>query len=81
MKIQRVLVNQRKAQLELVTRSGKSFPFPFAKLKPRPSSKDRLVKAFVDDELGNEAVTYSLASGREGSVHIDHALEYNQEPK
>jgi hypothetical protein len=81
MKIHRVLVNQRKAELQLVTRSGKSYAFPFAKLTPRPSSKDRLVKAYVDEELGNEAVTYALASGAEGSVHIDHALEYNQEPK
>jgi len=35
----------------------------------------------VDKELGNEAVTYLLESGREGTVHIDHALEYNQDPK
>jgi len=34
----------------------------------------------VDKELGNEAVTYILASGAEGTVHIDHALEYNQDP-
>jgi DNA-binding TFAR19-related protein (PDSD5 family) len=35
----------------------------------------------VDKELGNEAVTYVLESGDEGAVHIDHALEYNQDPK
>ena len=74
-------MNQRKAQLELVARSGKSYPFPFAKLIPRPSSKDRLVEASVDDDLGGEAVTYALTSGAEGSVHIEHALEYNQEPR
>jgi hypothetical protein len=34
----------------------------------------------VDEELGNEAVTYVLESGAEGSVHVDHALEYNQDP-
>src|SRR5687767_11155930 len=68
MKIHRVLVNHRKAQLELVLRSGKVFPFPFAKLRPRPSAKDRVREVYVDQELGSEAVTYVLASGAEGSV-------------
>jgi hypothetical protein len=34
----------------------------------------------VDRELGDEACTYVLASGDEGTVHIDHVLEYNQDP-
>jgi len=80
MKLRDVIVNNRKAQLELVSRSGRSLPFPFVKLDPKPSAKDRVVEAFVDKELGNEAVTYVLESGAEGSVHIDHALEYNQDP-
>ncbi len=81
MKIHRVVVSNRKAQLELVLRSGKSYPFPFAKLQPRPSAKNRIESAYVDSELGNEAATYVLSSGAEGSVHLDHALEYNQDPK
>ncbi|MBN1607676.1 MAG: XRE family transcriptional regulator [Polyangiaceae bacterium] len=81
MKLRSVVVNNRKAQLELVLRSGRTYPFPFAKLQPRPSSKDRIREAYVDRELGSEAVTYVLASGAEGSVHIDHALEYNEDPK
>lgn len=80
MKVRRVIVNNRKAQLELVVRSGKSYPFPFARLRPRPTAKNRICDACVDAELGNEAVTYTLASGDEGSLHIDHALEYNQDP-
>jgi hypothetical protein len=80
MKIHAVVVNNRKAQIELVLRSGKSYPFPFTKLHPRPSSKNRIERAYVDRELGNEAATYVLESGAEGSVHIDHALEYNQDP-
>jgi|SRR5688572_5833456 hypothetical protein len=81
MKIHRVVVNNRKARLELILRSGRSYPVPFARLSPRPSSKDRVREAYVDRELGNEAATYVLASGAEGSVHIDHAREYNKEPK
>src|SRR5205814_10069568 len=28
----------------------------------------------------SESVTYILESGEEGSVHIDHGLEYNEDP-
>lgn len=80
MKIRRATVNNRKAQLELTVRSGKLFPIPYAKLDPRPTRKNRIREAHVDKELGSEAVTYILESGEEGSVHIDHALEYNQDP-
>jgi DNA-binding phage protein len=73
-------VNNRKAQLELVVRSGKVYPIPFAKLDPTPSAKDRVREAYVDKELGSEAVTYVLASGEEGAVHLDAALEYNEDP-
>lgn len=34
----------------------------------------------VDKELGGEAVTCVLESGAEGTIHIDSALEYNQDP-
>ena len=80
MKIHHATVNNRKAQLELTVRSGKVFPVPYAKLDPRPTPKNRIQKAYVDKELGSEAVTYVLESGDEGSIHIDHALEYNQDP-
>jgi hypothetical protein len=80
MKVRRAVVNNRKAQLELTVRSGKVFPVPYAKLDPRPTSKNRVREAYVDKELGSEAVTYVLESGEEGSVHIDQALEYNEDP-
>jgi DNA-binding TFAR19-related protein (PDSD5 family) len=80
MKLRRVTVNSRKAQVVLVTRSGKELPFPFSKLAPRPSPKNKITRVFVDPELGGEAATYVLESGAEGSVHVDHALEYNQDP-
>jgi len=78
MKIRRATVNNRKAQLELTVRSGKVFPVPYAKLDPRPSAKNQIRAVYVDKELASEAVTYILESGDEGSVHIDHALEYNE---
>jgi hypothetical protein len=37
-------------------------------------------EVFVDPELDREGFTYRLASGDEGSVHIDAVLEYNEDP-
>jgi len=79
-KVRTVRVNNRKRQLELETRSGRVLPVPFPKLDPRPTSADRVAEAYVDPELGNEGVTYRLQSGTDGSVHVDHALEYNRDP-
>ena len=81
MKVRRVAINNRKAQLELSTSAGETLPFPFSKLTPRPTKRNRIREAFVDPELGREGITYVLESGAEGSVHIDHALEYNEDPR
>jgi hypothetical protein len=80
-KIRRLTVNQRKAQLEIGVSSGRIYPFPFSRLDPRPTPKNRIRAAFIDRELGNEGVTYVLESGAEGSLHIDHVLEYNEDPR
>jgi len=79
MKILRVEANNRKHVFEVRT-SRESLTFPYEKANPAPSSTDRITKVFVDTELGREAFTYSLASGAEGSVHIDSVLEYNEDP-
>jgi predicted XRE-type DNA-binding protein len=79
-KVRAVVVDNRKARLELWTRSGEMLPFPFSRLRPRPTRRNRIREAFVDPELGREGVTYVLESGAEGVVHIDHALEYNEDP-
>jgi hypothetical protein len=80
LKIRRVIVNQRKAQLEVVVANGAVYPLPFSQLSPRPSSTNRVRDAYPDKELAKEALTYVLESGAEGSVHIDAVLEYNQDP-
>lgn len=81
MKIRRVAVNHRKAQLEITVGSGEMLPMPFSQLSPRPSAANRMLAARLDKELANEAVTYVLASGAEGSVPLDAVLEYNQDPR
>ena len=79
MKMKRVKPNNRKKAFE-VTTYNKTYLFPYAKLDLRPSPTNPLVVVSVDRELGDEAFTYVLASGDEGTVHIDHVLEYNQDP-
>ena len=79
MKIRGVAVNNRKKSFEV--RAGRrTLPFPFAKAAPEPSTADPVSRAFVDRELGGEAFSFVLASGREGTVHIEEVLEYNQDP-
>ncbi len=47
---------------------------------PAPTAVDPISRVFVDKELGGEGVTYELASGKTGTVHIEQILEYNQDP-
>ncbi|MHB1910894.1 MAG: hypothetical protein ACYCTI_02425 [Acidimicrobiales bacterium] len=79
MNITGVELNNRKHAFEVRTRR-ETLPFPYSLADPAPSTDDRPVEVFVDPELGREAFTYRLASGAEGSVHIDSVLEYNEDP-
>ncbi|MBW1703642.1 MAG: hypothetical protein JRJ86_00565 [Deltaproteobacteria bacterium] len=79
MKIKKVTANNRKKAFE-VQAGTKLFLFPYAKLKQGPTHSNPVRSVFVDKELGREAFTYVLDSGEEGSVHIDHVLEYNEDP-
>jgi predicted XRE-type DNA-binding protein len=81
MKIKSVVANNKKARLELTVFSGKVYPYPYVLLEPPPTLDNKIKKVYVDRELGCEGVTYELASGEEGTVHIDYALEYNRDPK
>ena len=79
MKIKAVTANNRKHAFEVQT-SRRSFLFPYAKADPPPTTDEPVVDASVDGEIGREAFTYRLISGREGTVHIEQVLEYNQDP-
>jgi hypothetical protein len=63
-----------------VTAAGKRLMFPFARLEVQPTPDDPVAKVYVDRELGAEGFTYLLESGRDGTVHIEDVLEYNQDP-
>lgn len=79
MKIKRVTINNRKKALEIETAKG-SFALPFSKLQLKPTLKDRIKVAYIDSELASSAVTYTLESGKEDSVHLDAFLDYNRDP-
>jgi hypothetical protein len=78
-KIRDVRANNRRRAFEVRTHRG-VYPFPYAVADPRPTPDDRVAEVAVDPELGREGFTYTLESGAEGSVHVDHVLEYNEDP-
>jgi len=78
-KIRSVTFNNRKKGFQ-VRVSGMVLWFPYGKLELRLSSRDPVVRAFVDPEVGREGFTYQLKSGQEGTVHIEQVLDYNQDP-
>jgi len=80
MKVKNVSINNRRKEFLVTTHSGLAYTFPYAEADPRPDSGNRIEEVFVDKEFGNEAITYVLNSGDEGSIHIEQILEYNEDP-
>lgn len=79
MKITSVTANNRKRAFEVKAHRGQ-WLFPYSKAEPTPTPTDPLAELYIDPELGREGFTYLLASGTEGSVLMDHVLDYNEEP-
>jgi hypothetical protein len=80
MKIQSVTHNNRKKAFQ-VKASKKLFQLPYSKVDPQPGAADPIARVFVDKELGSKGFTYVLESGKEGTVHGEQVLEYNQDPR
>jgi hypothetical protein len=78
-KVEAVVFNNRKRLFEIVA-EGTQYPFPYAKVDPPLMAGDRVVSVEIDPEIGCEGFIYRLASGAEGLVHVEQALDYNQEP-
>lgn len=70
--------NKRKAFLVQVGK--RTLPFPFVKASPPPTRLDAVTSVVVDEDTGRESFTYELASGAEGTIHVEQVLEYNQDP-
>ena len=80
MKIRSVTHNNRKKTFALRT-STKALVLPYSQTDPVPTAENPVREVFVDDEAGREAFTYVLNSGASGTVHIEHVLEYNRDPR
>ena len=79
MKIRSVAHNNRKRLFE-VALGRRQLAFPYAKARPAPSHADPVVRAWVDTEIAREGFSYTLTSGRSGTVHQEQVLDYNQDP-
>ncbi|HVP37627.1 MAG TPA: hypothetical protein VMS93_00435 [Candidatus Saccharimonadales bacterium] len=79
MKIRSVRHNNRRRAFEVSTSRGRLL-FPYSKGRPCPTNADRVREVHVDEDLGREGFTYTLDSGREGTVHVEQVLDYNQDP-
>jgi hypothetical protein len=79
-KINQVEFNNRRKDF-VVTVGARTLHFPYSKVAPHPGARNTVIRAYVDPELGSEAFTYVLADQGEGTVHVDHVLEYNEDPE
>lgn len=79
MRVESVKANNHRRVFELVM-AGKEYPFPFVKADPVPTPADPIISMRIDHEAAFEGFIYTLASGAEGFVHGEQALDYNQDP-
>jgi len=78
-KIRSIRANNRKRVFE-VHGAARTFAFPYALLRVRPTRENRVAGVFPDEELGGEGFTYRLEDGTEDTVPMDAVLEYNRDP-
>ncbi len=78
MKIRAVRFNNRRKAFE-VQIQRRALLYPYAKLDPALKAGDLVREAYVDPELGGEGFSYVSESGREGTVHAEQVLEYNED--
>jgi len=78
-RIRSVTANARRKAFDVVV-PGRTYTFPYARCTPRPSGSDPVIEVFVDKELANQAFTYRLRHGGEGSVHAEQVLDFNKDP-
>jgi predicted XRE-type DNA-binding protein len=78
-KIQSVHFNNRKKAFEVRMRN-RVFVYPYARMERALEAGDQVREAFVDPEIGREGFSYVLDSGREGTIHAEQVLDYNEDP-
>jgi len=78
-KIRRVTFNNR-TQSFGVRVGAVDHEFPYAALERSAPRRLRVVRAFVDPELGREAFTFETDDGTTGAVHVDNVLLHCHDP-
>lgn len=78
MKIQAVRFNNRKKAFEVRMRN-RVFVYPYARMENGPGPGDLVREARVDPELGREGFSYLLDSGKQGTIHAEQVLDYNED--
>jgi hypothetical protein len=79
-RIDSVKLNNKRRVFEIEL-GGKRYPFPYEKSEVVPTSDDPVVSIEIDWETAYEGFVYHLASGAEGYVHGEQALDYNRDPE
>ena len=80
MRIEAASANNHKRVFEVDLPRGR-YSYPYALCEPSPSADDPLVGYWIDAELAEEALTYRLASGAEGTLHLEQVLDHNKDPE
>jgi hypothetical protein len=80
MKIRSVVFNNRRKDFTVRLRAS-AYRYPYSRLDAQPGPGDHVVAACVDAEIGREGFSYTLASGAEGTVHVEQVLDYNKDPR
>lgn len=80
MKIRSVSFNNRTQSFRVRVGTA-DHEFPYAALARGPSRRLRVVRAFVDPELGREAFTFESDDGAMGAIHVDNVLLHVRDPR
>lgn len=78
-KIKSVEFNNKTHAITIQTSAG-ALDLPYSKLMLKPTQGNNLVDAYVDKELAQRCITYTLKDGQEDSVPIEAFWEYNRDP-
>ena len=79
MKIKNVAVSYKRKHIEIEV-GDKAYTLPFSKLRLKPTVQNKISEIYVDKELAEKAITYTLSNGKEDSIPLDAFLDYNKDP-
>ena len=79
MKIKSVKFNNKKKGFE-ASASGKTYVFPYVKVRPSRHRTTRLPVRMWTKSLAAKDSPTNFNRGKTGTVHVEQVLEYNRDP-